>query len=48
MKDTPPPPVDEAGNRGIKKIAAMVGESDQLGECNEELEDLLKKEMDVS
>ena len=48
MKDTPPPPVDGAGDQDTKKTAAIVGESDQLGECNEELEDLLKKEMDVS
>ena len=46
-KNTPPPPVDGAEDQN-KKRAAGVGDSDQPGECNEEIEDLVKKEIDVS
>ena len=45
VKDTLPPPVD--GVVDSEKKTAAVGDSDQLGECNEELEELVKKEIDV-
>ena len=41
------PPVDGAEDQ-TKKTAAGVGDSDHPGECNEEIEDLVKKEIDVS
>ena len=48
VKDTHPPSrVDGAGHPDYKKTASA-GDSDQPGECNEELEDLVKKEIDVS
>ena len=47
MKVTPPLPVERAKDQN-KKTATGVDDSEQPGECNEEIEDLVKKEIDVS
>ena len=43
MKSDSPP----VGGEGDKKTA-VVSNSDQKGDCNEELEELVRKEVDVS
>ena len=47
LKDTSPPP-DRGAAEDPEKETAAVSDSDRLGECDEELEELVRKEVDVS